>query len=177
MDAVLQMTTGAYREIRQHLVREQPKAEEAAFAFVNAADPENCFELLRWEPVPETSFRYQALDGLELTDEYRAHVIKKAHDLGTALMEFHSHPLSAHAAFSPSDQAGLREFVPHARWRLKRKPYLAAVFATREFDSLWWFSGGAKPDGTIRLRVNGHLIEPSRATLYEWENPSEHGTI
>ncbi len=177
MDADLLLAAGVYREIRRHLLRERPKAEEAAFAYVNRTNSDHCFELIRWEPVPKTGFIYQSLYGLELADEYRVNVIKQAHDLGAALMELHSHPLSAHAAFSPSDQAGFREFVPHIRWRLTKRPYFAAVFAARDFDSLWWLSDSAKPDGAIRLTVDGRTVEPTRATLHEWEKPSEHGAI
>ena len=168
-DAELLMAAGVYREIRRHLVRERPRAEEAAFAYLDRADSNHRFELVRWEPVPQSGFIYQSLYGLELTDEYRAKVIKQAHDLGSALMELHSHPLSKYAAFSPSDQAGFLEFVPHVRWRLKGKPYFAVVFSAREFDSLWWLSDSAMPDGAVRLRVEGRTVEPSRVTLEEWE--------
>lgn len=169
MDAELLLSSGAYREIRRHLVRERPRAEEAAFAYLSHANAGHCFELIRWVPVPKSGFTYQSLYGLELTDEYKANVIKQAHDLGSALMELHSHPLSKHAAFSASDQAGFRDFVPHVRWRLKGKPYCAVVFSACDFDSLWWLSDSPLPGGVIRLRVDGRKLEPSRATLEGWE--------
>lgn len=176
MDAELIISEKQYADIQHHLIRGRSKAEEAAFGYLTSIGNAR-FEMRHWEPVPEAGFLYKSLYGLELTDEYRAKVIKQAHDLGTAIMEFHSHPASAGAAFSPSDRAGFRDFVPHVRWRLKQKPYFAAVFATREFDSLWWFSDNQAPDGVISLRVDGRAIEPSRATLDEWGDRPDDDAI
>lgn len=92
-------------------------------------------------------------------------------------MEFHSHPIAEHAAFSPSDEAGFREFVPHVRWRLKKKPYFAAVFAPGDFDSLWWLSDSTEPEGVIRLRVERRALEPSRTTFQNWRNAGERRTV
>ena len=78
------------------------------------------------------------MDYFELTDEARIGLIKRAHVLQASLAEFHSHLSPWPAAFSLSDRMGLKETVPHMRWRLKRRPYLAVVVAPSGFDALVW---------------------------------------
>lgn len=177
MDCELVTTRAQYESVRTHLVRVRPNAEEAGFAYVRPLDGECRFEILLWEPVPDHGFAYKSLYGLELTDEYRARVIKKAHDLDAALMEFHSHPIANSAAFSGSDRFGFRDFVPHVRWRLKQKPYLAAVFAARGFDSLWWMSSSSIPDGVVTLSVDGRTVPPSATTLRSWKGLDDLETL
>ena len=78
-----------------------------------------------------------------------------------ALAELHSHPSLRLAAFSLSDRIGLKETVPHMRWRLKKHPYLAIVVAPSWFNALMRYfrragarKGRAKPQankiGVIR---------------------------
>ena len=83
------------------------------------------FEYIEWYAVPADGFSVCNEYHFELTDEVRAQVIKRAHDLGASIAEVHSHHGPWPAAFSPSDQLGFREFVPHVWWRLKGRPYLA----------------------------------------------------
>ena len=46
----------------------------------------------------------------ELSDEIRAKIIKKAHDLDCSIIEFHSHLGYYPACFSSSDWCGFEEF-------------------------------------------------------------------
>ncbi len=56
------------------------------------------------------------------------------------LIEAHSHVglLGDPACMSSTDIAGLREWVPHVRWRLQHRGYAALVFGNRTFDGLAW---------------------------------------
>ncbi len=74
----------------------------------------------------------------ELTDEVRAEVIKKAHDLESSLVELHSHEEQLPVSFSSTDFMGFRDFVPHVFWRLKNRPYLAVVVSKTGCDGLVW---------------------------------------
>lgn len=92
---------------------------------------------------------------VSLVSEVRPKVIKWAWDRGACLVEAHSHRGAGPAAFSPSDLAGLDEFVPHVWWRLKGKPYVALVFTRNGFDALAWISGPQEAEPVAALRVDG----------------------
>ena len=55
----------------------------------------------------------------ELTDQVRAQVIKRAHDLGASIVEVHSYGGRWPAAFRPVINGGFGSSVPHVWWRLK----------------------------------------------------------
>lgn len=123
-----------------HLLPARMIAEEAAFLFARASleDEPLSFEVVDWYPVPPDGFASRSLYHLELSDETRAHVIKQAHDLGCGLIEAHSHAGRHPAEFSPSDHWGFTQFVPHALWRLKGRPYAAIVASRGSVDALAW---------------------------------------
>ena len=108
-----------------------------------------------------------------LTDETRGRLIKRAHDLDASLVEFHSHLAEWPASFSESDRAGLDEFVPHVRWRLKGKPYMAVVVAPTSFDALAWVSASKNPEEVHGILVGGTLHRPTGLTLKEWVTSDE----
>jgi hypothetical protein len=140
----------------------QGEEEEAAFIFTKT-DVLTPFHMLLVSP---EGFAYKSRFGFELTDAYRASIIKKAHDLDAMIIEFHSHPFPSTACFSPTDIEGLRDFVPHVRWRLKNKPYAAVVVAPQSFDALFWATDGAPEP--IALNVGGRIVLPTRKSLEEW---------
>jgi hypothetical protein len=161
---VLELSKDEYARIREHLVRSNPKSEEAGFCFVTQSAVD-CFKFLEWRPVALDEFAYRSLYHIELTDACRAGVIKRAHDLKACLVEFHSHPLSDTAYFSGSDQSGFAEFVPHVWWRLKGKPYCAVVMGRSTFDSLAWLDRPTDPNGVLRLAVGEEILEPTGKTV------------
>jgi hypothetical protein len=81
------------------------------------------------------------------------------------MVEFHSHPLAGTAAFSPSDCAGFREYVPHVSWRLKRRAYAAVVVAPSSFDSLAWINTPKAPDGVVEIAVGKKILVPTGVTF------------
>ena len=130
-----------------------------------------------WCMIPSDGFTAQ-LDGyIELTDDMRAKIIKKAHDLDAALVEFHSHPHPYDACFSWSDKMGFEEFVPHVWWRLKGKPYAAVVVAPENFDALIWISGPGKPQLLNQLVIESGILKPTGLTLKRWSDGYDFNKI
>ena len=163
-----------YDLLIKHLVRVNPKSEEAAFVFTTAVG-----SILTWSEtylVPKRQFAHRSLYHIELTDECRRETIKRAHDLGAGIVEFHSHPLSKTACFSPSDRSGFEEYVPHVMWRLKNRPYGAVVVGPSNFDSLYWDADPLVPTGTLAIQVGGQVLLPTCETTacsqhwsgYDW---------
>jgi hypothetical protein len=113
--------------------------------------------------VPAEGFDFQSDVHVSLTDQTRAHVIKHAWDLGGGLVETHSHKHGP-PGFSPSDLYGFSDWVPHVRWRLASRPYIALVFVGRAFDALVWESTGGSPSPLQALIVDGKSHLPSGIT-------------
>lgn len=152
-NARLEMTQEMREAIWSHLLREPADAEdpeEAAFGFaeVFSGDGSVSFRLRDWSAVQPHEFEYRSSYHIELCDSVRPRIIKRAHDLGLSLIEFHSHPFQGSAEFSSSDILGFGEFVPHVWWRLKGRPYAAIVVAPTGFDGLAWLEG---PESAVPL--------------------------
>ena len=98
--------------------------------------------------------------------------IKRAHDPGTCLVEFHSHTGPWPAAFSGSDLIGFREFVPHIWWRLKGRPYLAVVACRSTFDGFAWIAGPTAPVPIAGILNDETLMEPTGLSRWElaWDD-------
>jgi hypothetical protein len=92
MKVCIKISQLEYGSLVQHL-RSNSEIEEAAFLF---AVPERSEEILTFrvievERLQTRDFEVQEWNYLELKDETRARVIKRAHDLNAALIEIHSH--------------------------------------------------------------------------------------
>ncbi|HMO55394.1 MAG TPA: Mov34/MPN/PAD-1 family protein, partial [Tepidiformaceae bacterium] len=140
LKAYLAVPADVRADIWRHLFSDAQDREQAAFMFVRkeAAEGEAIYRHVEWAPVTDGGFEYHSSAYIELTDDTRAKVIKRAHDLSCSLVEVHSHTGPWPAAFSYSDIEGLREFAPHVLWRLKGRPYFAIVVARTGFDALGW---------------------------------------
>jgi hypothetical protein len=163
----LHLPEGEWARIRQHLRPKRGNAEEAVFVFAAIEETPLSVDLRLIEsyPVPSEGFDHQSEFYLQLTDEEKAKLIKRAHDLGASLIEIHSHPMQLQAEFSPSDLLGFKEFVPHVRWRLKRRPYAAIVVAQRSFDAMAWIEDGTDPGPLAAIFADGHRLVPTGNTL------------
>ncbi len=160
-----------HRRLVAHLLPAGSRVEEAAFVFAvtrTSADG-TIFDFLDWLPVKPDGFELRSAHYLELTDATRAGVIKRAHDLGASIVEFHSHPGQDDATFSPSDLAGLKDFVPHVWWRLKGRPYGAVVITPTGFDALAWIESPEAVRPLDEIRVDGVPHYPTGRTLALWE--------
>jgi hypothetical protein len=139
-----------------HLLGNAADDEEAAFAFatIEHQDAHLRFRVTEWYPVTQEDLEERGPAGIELTDVCRAKVIKMAHDRGTSLVEFHSHPFPLPAGFSLTDREGFVEFVPHVWWRLRHRPYAAVVVAPTSADALAWIDDPLQP-----CRVDGLVAD------------------
>ncbi len=162
-----------------HLLPERPEAEQAAFVFAKGEreDGDHAFRFLEWYPVGPEGIQANSAFYLELTDQARAGVIKRAHDLGATIVEFHSHLGPWPASFSESDRAGFEEFVPHVWWRLGGRGYLAVVVATSGFDALAWLTSPSSPEMLTAIRSGTRLFPPTGITLHKWSEGTDDLSI
>jgi hypothetical protein len=168
--AVLKLPDRLFEELLEHLLPPHAQREEAAFLFVQTHRTAESvqFEVLETSKLAPSDFEDQAGDYLELTDQTRSVLIKRAHDLGAALVEMHSHPGPWPASFSLADRDGLRETVPHMWWRLPKRPYLAIVVARTGFDALLWLDNPTIPQALGGLLAGDRLLRPTNQSLEDW---------
>ena len=172
-DFVLQLQPDLKAALWAHLLPEDSLREQAAFLFVTPS--ERCGEVrlnvVETDLLTAADFAAQYRDYLELSDAARVRVIKRAHQLGASLVEAHSHRGPWPAAFSFSDRSGLRETVPHMRWRLKRRPYIAVVVAPDSFDALvWTHEQGLVPEPLAGIAVGTARTAPTNLSLEGWDH-------
>jgi hypothetical protein len=165
----LAVDQGTFDKLVAHLCTESDSTEQAAFLFCRYSDEIGRAILAPIEValLKADAFECQSRVYLELRDETRAFLIKKAHDLDACLVEAHSHPEQHRAEFSPSDLFGFEEFVPHVRWRLKGRPYLAIVFGARDFDGLSWYGNSNDPKTLDAVVVDGERLIPTNRTIQQ----------
>jgi hypothetical protein len=173
MPVILCLPLSIQQAIWSHLLAgEDEQCESAAFAFAKHVEREavHSFECVDWYAVPVEGFEIRSGYHIELTDEIRATVIKRAHDLNASVVEFHSHLGPWPAQFSPSDRMGLAEFVPHVRWRLRGRPYLAVVTTRTDFDGLAWVADSSGPVRLDGINLDDRLILPTGLSSLEYQD-------
>ena len=161
-----------YRSVWRYLLPACSRNEEVCFLHVRPSSRNDagrfCFD--GWDPILPREFAFRSSYHLELTDQAQARIIKRAADLGTSLVEMHSHTGSWPAAFSASDMVGLSEFVPHVLWRLRKKPYFAIVVARGSFDGLVWLGDGESPQRLDGIAVGTSVMKPTGLSPLEYES-------
>jgi hypothetical protein len=165
-DITLEIPREIYRALWKHLLRRQQRNEEAAFCFARAVERRaDVYGVIECRRILPGEFEYQSGYHLELGDQTRAEIVKRAHDLNASIVEFHSHIFSGPPEFSGSDVQGFEETVPHCLWRLKGRPYFAVVVSSGGFDGLAWFT----KDGQVRqlgwILSDGVQLSASRKTI------------
>jgi hypothetical protein len=141
--------------------------EEVAFLFTGTKGDAEHLHAEEIFCVPPDGFDHQSDVHVSLTDETRAHVIARAWQLGGPLVEAHSHR-DGPPMFSISDLLGFQDWVPHVRWRLRGRTYVALVFAPGGFDALVWEAPGDAPSSLGTLTgATGQPRTPSGLTLRE----------
>lgn len=133
------MEDADYRRLGEHLSGE---VEQVAFLFTERYAGDRRLRVRAMRLITTEEFKSQSGYHVELADEIRPEVIKRAWDEDACLIEAHSH-VDGSARFSWSDLAGFDEWVPHMRWRLQGRPYAALVFAPEGFDALVWDGEGS----------------------------------
>jgi hypothetical protein len=137
MAVTISLPDGLYRRIHDHLTG---TAEQVAFLLAQRPDGiASYLRILDAYLVPPDDLEPGDPFHVHLADQIQGQVIRWAWSANACLIEAHSHgPWGDPAAFSPTDLAGLAEWVPHVRWRLGGRPYAALVFGARTFDGLAW---------------------------------------
>lgn len=158
-----------YQRVRGHVLPQDDEREQVAFLFAKPSPSgTERFDIIDDALIPSSGFGYQSEFHLELAGGTQGAMIKRAHELGASLVEVHSHRLDAPATFSPSDRAGLNEFVPHVWWRLRGRPYFAIVMGPSSFDALGWTFNPEAPETLSRLEVGSQLLRPTGLSENRW---------
>lgn len=167
MKTELSFTSEQHEELYRHLFREGGGCEEGAFlhSYIVQTANTRILSVMEMTLLPASAFLSRSSYYLELKDDARASVMKRAHELNAVLVEVHSHPLQQQAKFSPSDLSGFETFVPYVNWRLPGRPYIAIVNAIDSFDALVWEWSGAMPQSLDGLSVDGRRYFPTGNTL------------
>lgn len=168
----LKLSNDLHGRLWSHLLPRNTQREQAAFLFCKSRTSGGglLFETIDTYFLGESDFAAQHTDYIELADETRIRLIKRAHALGASLAELHSHPGPWPAAFSLSDRVGLKETVAHMRWRLRQRPYLAIVVAPSGFDALVWSRDTGGPEPLAAIHVDGARFKPTNASLCGWHD-------
>lgn len=166
----LQFTKEQFDSVYAHLVPEPHLLENAAFAFAsfNGQELLVCQEL--WM-LGESELAVQLPYHIELRDDVRGQVIKRAHDSGLTIIEMHSHLGDRPAEFSWSDLSGFDTWVKHVQWRLKGAPYGAVVVTKDSFDGFFW-SDDIERLGTIEVGDQKQIHATERSPL-QWTLPED----
>lgn len=168
--SILKIPIAVREEIWGHLNLGQSLTEEAGFMLAKhwLNGQQLIFEYFEWMPLRNGDFQSKMGDYLELSDATRSKIIKRAHDKAACLVEFHSHPGPYPAMFSFADKVGMEEFVPHVRWRLKNRPYVAVVVAESGFDALVWSDQSPYPASLFAIKAGQLQLKPTNLTLQYW---------
>jgi hypothetical protein len=159
--SALAITSAIHRDLLTHL--NSGENEQVAFLFTGPPQVGEPLHVLELYTVPAEGFDDQSPFYLALADETRAYAFSRASELGGCLVEAHGHDRGP-AAFSPTDLEGFEEWVPHVRWRLPGRPYVALVFADREFDALVW--DGTDPGPLAEVLIDGERSEVPSGLTY-----------
>jgi hypothetical protein len=149
----------------------QSELEQAAFLYAEHRQDDDRVHLaaLEYYLVPPEGWEIQHEFHLELTDEERARILKRARDGGFALIDCHSHPPAVHdVEFSPSDVWGITEFAQYVRWKLDGRPYAALVWGQASVDAVGWHSDFKTPSHVSQILVEGteeHVLVPHYSFL------------
>ncbi|HLJ97729.1 MAG TPA: hypothetical protein VKU02_31500 [Gemmataceae bacterium] len=179
MTVFLDLRAGLKEELWAHLLQNDTEQVAIVFAAVESKDNATVFSARDAYLATAADFEIHSEFHVELTDEARARIIKTAWDTGTSPVEFHSHPGDYRGAkFSPSDMYGFSDYVPHCRWRLRGRPYLAVVVTPAGMDALAWTDTGGKPVGLDAIRpAGGAAIRPTNQTIESLKpEVPEHGS-
>ena len=163
-----------FADIKKHLFPKDDRREQGGFLFSRFDEERQVFVVMEWMPLKASDYAFQERDYLELSDASRANLVKKAHDMQASLVEIHCHPGQVKVAFSLADWVGFRDFVPHIKWRLAKRPYAALVFGHDCVDGFAWVDDQKFPIAvkginteTVFHSTTGISINAMNRGLYE----------
>lgn len=170
MNTILKMPDDEFQRVHAHLIRPNADREQAAFLLVKRSDDSSliAFNFLEAILLSSSDFASQWDDYIELTDEARLGLIKRAHALGASLVEIHSHLGPWPARFSEADRRGFVDTIPHMFLRLHGRPYVAMVFTETAFDALVWLDSPDRPVPLAGLWTGRSLLRPTNLSLGDY---------
>lgn len=151
-----------YERLRAHL-EAGGEVEQVAFLLTEPYAGDETLRVAAIQLIETENVSFQSGYHVELADDVRPDLIKRAWDGEACVVEAHSH-LHGPARFSWSDMAGFDEWVPHMRWRLRGRPYAALVFAPDDFDALVWDGDGGPEPLEALVVVDGPVLRPTGGT-------------
>jgi hypothetical protein len=156
MRYTVSMPEAMFERLRRDLF--QNELEQAVFLYAEHRQDDNGIHVtaVDYHLVPPEGWEIQHEFHLELTDEERARVLKRARDGGYALIDCHSHPpVLDDVEFSPSDVWGITEFAQYVRWKLGGRPYAAMVWGQASVDAVGWHADFKSPSPISEILVEG----------------------
>ncbi len=168
-----------YKDIYSYLFPKRVCSESVAFIFATISKTGDSVNFLfkSWYPVESHEYQYRGKEYVELKDEMRQKIIKKAFDIDATIVELHSHICSKWACFSPTDLQGFKEYVPHVWWRLNKKPYVAVVFSKSDFDAFVWIDNPQQYHQMTEIDVDGQHLYPTGLTSINLQERYDYWTF
>ena len=104
---------------------------------------------------------------VQLTDEAQQRILMWATARSGWLIEMHSHlgRFGDPACLSSTDLEGLASWVPHVRWRLQGRPYMAVVVGPETIDGIAWEGEPGVVGPVATMLVDG---TPTTMTGLSW---------
>lgn len=168
MSLTLEMSGDVYDELLGHLFQgEEENVEQAAFLFTEPYSGDGVLRIAALHKVPTQDFEIQSGFHIHLADHVRQELIMRAWSEDACLVEVHSHDDEGRVHFSKSDLIGLDDWVPHVRWRLRGRPYVALVFGHQRFDGLCWTDAAEEPKPIELLAIDGRPPLSPTGRTYE----------
>lgn len=167
MNVLLDLPVGLKETLWSHLLKNETEQVAFVFAAVTDAGDTTVFSAQDHYLATPNDFRIHSEFHVELTDEARSRILKRAWDTGTTPIELHSHPADLWGAmFSQSDMYGFKDFVPHCRWRLRGLPYLAIVVSPAGTDALAWVDKSGDAVALTAICAGGEqVVIPTNQTI------------
>lgn len=174
MEAYLDLDAGLTERLWSHLLQDDNEQVAVVFASTSLCEGAIIFDGEDLFLAGPPDFAIQSEFHVELADDARSRIIKRAWDSATTPVEFHSHPSDVRGAnFSWSDMRGFADYVPHCRWRLRNRPYLALVVSPGGMDALAWVDASPRPIPLKAIREGGLVIRtPTNQTIQDLGQPS-----
>ena len=121
----------------------------------------NIFEHLDWYPVSPDGYAVRNEFHFELTDQVRAHVIKRAHDLGASIVEVHSHGGPMAGCFFTQRSIGISRVCTACVVASEGAPLSGTGRHKAGFDGLAWIGGPDDPQRLEGIVVDGQMLTPT----------------
>lgn len=169
LNTSLSIPRADFDNISRSLKLENSDVETVGFLFAEVIemDEELILKYLDWYLIPEELYEIQSAYYVELKDEVRPIIIKKAVNLNATIVEIHTHISKAPAKFSITDFEGFKDFVPHVRWRLENLPYAAVVLSQDDFDAVIWYKDSKQPIQLNKICVGRDTLQPNGKSLMD----------